>query len=53
MSDEIKDDEKEIKPKKPAKVEAVEKPAEDFGGLVLARLDENGKVVEFGKVAAS
>lgn len=34
MSDEIKDDEKEIKPKKPAKVEAVEKPAEDFGGLV-------------------
>ena len=34
MSDEIKDDEKEIKPKKPVKAEAVEKPAEDFGGLV-------------------
>ena len=34
MSDEIKDDEKEIKPKKPVKAEAVEKSAEDFGGLV-------------------
>lgn len=34
MSDEIKDDEKEIKPKKPAKVEKVEKPVEDLGGLV-------------------
>lgn len=34
MSNEIKDDEKEIKPKKPAKAEAVEKPVEDVGGLV-------------------
>ena len=34
MADEIKNDEKEIKPKKPVKAEAVEKPVEDFGGLV-------------------
>ena len=59
MSEEIKDDEKEIKPKKPAKAEAVEKPVEDVGGLVafirdgvtiLRNVEESNELAKAGWV---